>query len=85
MGETGLGDEPIAEIAVVRRAPRYRSFVVAGMLVAVVVVTVLVLALGTGASPTVVVLMVAACAAAVLGGLLGAAVAVLLDRPARRP
>jgi len=85
MGETGPGDEPIAEVAVVRRAPRYRSFVVAGMLVAVVVVSVLVLALGTGASPTVVILMIAACAAVVLGGLLGAAVAVLLDRPARRP
>jgi len=85
MGEAGPGDEPIAEVAVVRRAPRYRSFVVAGMLVAVVVVTVLVLALGTGASPTVVILMIAVCAAAVLGGLLGGAVAVLLDRPARRP
>src|SRR5665647_485014 len=71
MGETGPGDEPIAEVAVVRRAPRYRSFVVAGMLVAVVVVTVLVLAFGTGASPTVVILMIAACAAALLGGLHG--------------
>ena len=85
MGETGPGDESVAEVAVVRRAPRYRSFVVAGMSVAVVVVIVVVLALGTGAGPTVAVLVIATCAAAVLGGLVGAAVAVLLDRPARRP
>jgi hypothetical protein len=84
------GEDELAEIAVpatVRRAPRYRAFVVAGVVVAVLVSTVLVLvfparagaALGSGA-----VWLLLAIILGGVGALLGALVAVGVDRRSRR-
>lgn len=75
----------VAEPAVVRRAPRYRSFVLAGALVGVLLAVVLVLvvpgdqALGRGP-----VLVFVGLTAVAVTALLGAVVAVLVDRSTRR-
>ena len=75
----------VAEPAVVRRAPRYRAFVLAGALVGVLLAVVLVLvvpgdqALGRGP-----VLVFVALTAVAVTALLGAVVAVLVDRSTRR-
>ena len=75
----------VAEPAVVRRAPRYRSFVLAGALVGMLLAVVLVLvvpgdqALGRGP-----VLVFVALTAVAVTALLGAVVAVLVDRSTRR-
>lgn len=75
----------VAEPAVVRRAPRYRAFVLAGALVGVLVAVVLVLvvpgdqALGRGP-----VLVFVALTAVAVTALLGAVVAVLVDRSTGR-
>jgi hypothetical protein len=69
----------------IRRAPRYRAFVLAGAILGLVggAVTSLVLGGGDGAlSPTTVTGYVGAIGLLV-GGLLGAAVAVLVERPRR--
>lgn len=74
----------VAEPAVVRRAPRYRSFVVAGGLVGVVLAVVLVLVVPgdqpLGRGP---VLVFVALTAVAVTALLGAVVAVLVDRSTR--
>lgn len=75
----------VAEPAVVRRAPRYRAFVLAGAMVGVLVAIVLVLVvpgdqpLGTGP-----VLVFLGLIAVLVAALLGAVVAVLVDRGTRR-
>jgi H+/Cl- antiporter ClcA len=74
-------ERPVVEVAAVRRAPRYRAFVGVGALVLTAVTIVVVLALGDGVPGGALVLL--ALGGAVLGGLLGALVAVLLDRPSR--
>lgn len=75
----------VAEPAVVRRAPRYRSFVLAGALVGVLLAVVLVLVVPgdqpLGRGPVLV--FVGLTAVAVMA-LLGAVVAVLVDRSTRR-
>jgi hypothetical protein len=75
----------VAEPAVVRRAPRYRSFVLAGALVGVLLAVVLVLAVPgdqpLGRGP---VLVFVALTAVAVTALLGAVVAVLVDRSTRR-
>ena len=79
--------EELARIAVpatLRRAPRYRAFVVAGAVLGLVVAVVLVL-LGVGrtAAGTGVVLGFVAAVLALTGASLGAVVAVLVDRRSR--
>ena len=75
----------IAEPATVRRAPRYRAFVVAGIVVGLVLAVVLVLVGAvrtegsTEAGDGIVLAFVGAVLAAV-GAALGAVVAVLVDR-----
>lgn len=75
----------VAEPAVVRRAPRYRAFVQAGAVVGVLVAIVLVLAVPgdqpLGRGP---VLVFLGLTAVLVAALLGAVVAVLVDRSTRR-
>jgi hypothetical protein len=80
MGDLG-DDAVVAEVVAVRRAPRYRAFVGVGAL-AFAVVAALVTLVADGLPGLVVVLL--AGGAAVLGGLLGALIAVLADRSTAR-
>jgi hypothetical protein len=71
----------------VRRAPRYRAFVLAGAVLGLVAGALLAIVLGGGDapfSPTTVTGYVGAIGL-LLGGLLGAAVAVLMERPRPQP
>lgn len=74
-----------AEPATVRRAPRYRAFVLAGLVVGLLVAVVLVLARvdpdRAGAGPAA---AIAALGLATCGALAGAVAAVLADRRSRR-
>lgn len=84
----------VAEPATVRRAPRYRAFVLSGVVVGVLVAFVLVLTLGGGRDDapdsglpdlgTAPVLIFTALTFAVVGALLGGLIALLLDRRSRR-
>lgn len=82
-------DEELARVArpaTLRRAPRYRAFVVTGALLGLVVALLVVLIApegegGYGPGPT---FVFTGLAAALLGALLGGAVAVVLDRAGRR-
>lgn len=76
----------VSDSAVVRRAPRYRAFVLVGALAGVIVGVVLGLALRGGpnspwSGP---VALFLSLGLGVVGVLLGGLVAVLLDRPTRR-
>lgn len=75
----------VAEPAVVRRAPRYRSFVLAGAMVGVLLAIVLVLVVPgdqpLGRGP---VLVFVGLTGVLVTALLGAVVAVLVDRSTRR-
>jgi len=79
----------IAEPATLRRAPRYRAFVVAGTVVGLLIALVLVIIgalrsqAGTDAGSGVVLLFVAGVLG-LIGAAVGAAVAVLVDRRTRR-
>lgn len=70
--------------ATLRRAPRYRAFVLTGALVGIVL-AILLTALfpDSGRFSTGSVMGYLAVALALIGGLLGAAVAVLIERPGR--
>ncbi len=83
----------VAEPATVRRAPRYRAFVLSGVVVGAVVALVLVLTLGGGDRPEETgvpdvgsgpVLVFTALTLCLLGALLGGLVALFLDRRSRR-
>lgn len=79
----------VAGSAAVRRAPRYRAFVLVGTLLALGLAVVLVLVVqrdaGGGAAPaTGTVLLFVGLTAAVVGALAGGLVAVLVDRRGRR-
>jgi hypothetical protein len=81
------GETPRPVQVRIRRAPRYRSFVVAGAVLGVIVAVVTTTVLGDGDprfSPSTVTGYLAAIGL-LIGGLLGATVAVLVDRPRRSP
>lgn len=74
---------PVAQVARVRRAPRYRAFALAGagLCVLVAVIATLVVAAASGRTEGLgAALAFSAIAAATLGGLVGAVVAVLVER-----
>ena len=74
-------ERPVAEVAAVRRAPRYRAFV--GVGACALATPAALVAMVSGGLPGVVVVLLAGGAAA-LGGLLGALIAVLVDRSGAR-
>ena len=83
------GDVPVADVVRVRRAPRYRRFVQVGVLLGVVIgVLVVPLLADAGGGPeegsTRVVLLFVVVGLALVGALLGAVIAVVLDRASRR-
>ena len=83
----GSGETPRPVHVRIRRAPKYRSFVVAGAVLGVIAAVVTTAVLGNGDarfSPSTVTGYLAAIGL-LIGGLLGAAVAVLVDRPGRSP
>lgn len=95
MSSTAPPDDPTPEElartatpATLRRAPRYRGFVVAGMLVGVLAAVVAVAVTGPAregaALDTVSVLLLLAVILAGFGALLGAGVAVVVDRRSLR-
>lgn len=73
---------PVAGRAVVRHAPRYRAFVLLGVVLGLLVGTLIAVLLGASGGPGPVIALVA-IGAGLLGGWLGALVAVLIDRRSR--
>lgn len=73
------GDVPVSDRAQVRRAPRYRAFVLLGAVLLAVPALVAVLAGGAGSQALPAAVFTVGIAA-LLGALLGGVVAVLLDR-----
>ena len=82
-----LGGAPAAgRVGKVRRAPRYRAFILTGLLAGVTLGTVLSLVVpgGDGSYSTGAVLVYLDGVTALLGAAAGAALAVLVERPGRR-
>lgn len=76
---TPEGETPVADVARVRRAPRYRAFVWTGVLLGVLVALVRFAVVGTGHVGAALLGLVVAAG---VGALLGTLVAVLADRRA---